>query len=202
MSSNSTSRRICAGLVAGVAAAALLMPASPAFAQRDRDQFAQRDRDQDVTQLDPGITITVRTNEPIDSRQTDYRVYTAVVDRDVRGDNGRLAIPRGSNVELIVRRGRNNALVLDVDSIDVRGRRYAVSTDPTRIRGTSGSDDVVGSIIGAIAGVRGNEIRIPRGSEITFRLDRPLAVDVPDRGRTRGRYHYHDYDDRDDGYRR
>jgi hypothetical protein len=194
MSSNSTSGRICAGLVASVAATALLMPASSAFAQRDRDQ--------DVTQLDPGITITVRTNEPIDSRQTDYRVYTAVVDRDVRGDNGRLAIPRGANVELIVRRGRNNALVLDMDSIDVRGRRYAVSTDPTRIRGTSGSDDVVGSIIGAIAGVRGNEIRIPRGSEITFRLDRPLVVNVPDRGRTRRRYHYHDYDDRDDGYRR
>ena len=34
------------------------------------------------TRLDPGIhTIPVRTNKPIDTNQTDYRVYTGVVTR-------------------------------------------------------------------------------------------------------------------------
>jgi len=164
--------------------------------------FAQRDRGHDLTQLDSGMTITVRTNELIASRRNDDRVYTAIVDRDVWGHNHRLAIPRGSTAELIVRRGRNDSLILDLESIDVRGQRYGISTDPTRVRGTSGSDDLVGSIVGTITGARGNEVRIPRGSNVTFRLDRPLVVGVPDRGRTRDGYHYHDYDrDHDRDYR-
>jgi hypothetical protein len=166
---------------------ALLIAPSLAFAQRDRD----------VTQLNRGMAIAVRTNQPIDSRRSDSRIYTAVVDRDVWGNNHRLAIPRGATAELIVRRGRNNALILDLESINVRGRRYGIDTDPTRVRGTSGSEDIVGSMVGTIRGVRQDEIRIPRGSEITFRLDRPLVVGVQDRGRDRDGAHYHDYYGRD-----
>lgn len=147
------------------------------------------------TRLDPGITIPVRTNEPIDSNQTDYRVYTGVVTQDVLGKDRRVAIPRGSTVELIVRGSRNRELTLDMESIDVNGQRYAVDTDPNQIVGTAGSDNIIGSIIGGISGkrVRGQNVRIPRNQLMTFRLQRPLVVGVADRGVTRDGNHYHDY---------
>lgn len=58
---------------------------------------------QRYTRLLPGTTITVRPNESIDAERKDNRIYTGVVDQDVRGDNGQVAVPRGSTVELIVR---------------------------------------------------------------------------------------------------
>ena len=149
------------------------------------------------------MNISVRTNEAIDTSNTDYRVYNGTVAQDVRGDNGQLAIPRGSNVELIVRRNRNNELVLDLDSIMANGQRYAVKTDPDRVVGTSGFDTAIGSIVGAIAGVRGPNVRIPRNTLLNFRLETPLDIGVADRGVTRDGYHYHDYygQGRDDRYR-
>ena len=147
------------------------------------------------TRLDPGMTIPVRTNEPIDSNQTDNRVYTGVVTQDVLGQDRRVAIPRGSTVELIVRGSRNRELTLDMESIDVNGQRYAVDTDPNQIVGTAGSDNIIGSIIGGISGkrARGQNVRIPRNQLMTFRLQRPLVVGVADRGVTRDGNHYHDY---------
>src|SRR5213078_253190 len=59
------------------------------------------------TRLEPGMTIPVRTNNSIEAGRSDYRVYTGTVDRDVRGDNDRIAIPRGSSAELIVRQQRD-----------------------------------------------------------------------------------------------
>src|SRR6185295_8410403 len=58
--------------------------------------------------IDTGTVISVRTNQPIDSREANGRVYTGTVNRDVRGEAGRVAIPRGSTVELIVRTARDN----------------------------------------------------------------------------------------------
>src|SRR5438477_11616688 len=78
-----------------------LLPLAVAAQDRDsRDRDEYRDM---VTRLEPGTVIPVRTNEGIDAERRDYRVYTAIVDQDVRGDNGGLAIPRGSKAELIVR---------------------------------------------------------------------------------------------------
>jgi hypothetical protein len=109
--------------------------------------------------------ITVRTNEPINSRRSDGRVYTGVIERDVRGDNDRLAIPRGSSVELIVRVARDNDLNLDLESVLVDGRRYAIEADEhiesqrrdgvganERTAEHVGGGAILGSIIGAIAG--------------------------------------------------
>jgi hypothetical protein len=119
----------------------------------------------------------------------------AFVDRDVRGTDGRVAIPRGSAVELIVRGSQRGDLLLDMESVVVNGQRYAVRTDPNRVVGTSGYDDPIGSIVGAITGGHvGRDVRIPRNQAITFRLGRPLDVGVPDRGVTRDGYHYHDYE--------
>jgi hypothetical protein len=113
----------------------------------------------------------------------------------VLGRDRRVAIPRGSTVELMVRGSRNNQLILDMESVDVNGQRYAVQTDPNQIVGTAGSDNVIGSIIGGINGrrVRGRDVRIPRDQLMTFRLQRPLDVGVADRGVTRDGSHYHDY---------
>jgi len=55
------------------------------------------------TVMEPGTLLPVRTNETIDSDRADGRIFTGIMDQDVRGGNGQLAIPRGSDVEMIVR---------------------------------------------------------------------------------------------------
>jgi hypothetical protein len=79
-----------------------------------------------------------------------------------------------------------------------------------------GGGAVIGSIIGAIAGggkgaaigaatgagagaiaqteTRGERVYVPAETLLTFRLDRPLHVDVRDAGYERGGYHYHHYE--------
>ena len=167
---------------------------SPALHAQDHDRYWDHDRNQ-FTRLEPGTVIAVRTDQPINVERTDNRVFGGIVDQDVRGENGRLAIPRGSHVELIVRVARDNDLMLDIDSVTVNGQRYAIRTDPNRVE-SQRDNSVVGSILGAINGgeVRGRAVRLPQGSLVTFRLDQPLDMGVADRGVDRGGYHYHEYD--------
>jgi hypothetical protein len=168
------------------------------FAQDDRDRDRGHDR---VTRIEPGTTIVVRTNQPIDSDRGDNRAYTATVDQDVRGGNGRLAIPRGSQVELIVRVARDNDLILDLDSVTVNGQRYGVETAANRVESSGDRRDqgLVGAIVGAIQGgqVRGREVRVPRGSVVTFRVDRPMIMGVAHHSYDRDGNHYHGDRDRD-----
>lgn len=166
------------------------------FAQdRDRDDRDRDDHDR-ITRLDPGTLIAVRTNEGIDADKGDNRVYTGIVDQDVRGQNGRLAIPRGSRVELVVRVEPDNDLIVDLDSVSVNGNRYALKTSANREEAKR-DNSLVGSIVGAIQGgqARGRAVHIPRDSVLTFRLQRPLEMGVADRGVDRDGHHYHDYDD-------
>ena len=144
--------------------------------ERYRDQQRYRERDS-IRRVDAGTVISVRTNQTIDVDRRDDRVYTGIVDRDVRSEGGRVAIPRGSNVELVVRVARDNDLILDLDSVVVNGERYRVTSDPNRVE-SRGPDNLVGAIVGAIAGgqARGRSVRIPRDSIVTFRLERPLDV--------------------------
>ncbi len=117
--------------------------------------------------LPPGTQIQVRTNESIDARRAgDGRIYSAVIDRDVRDPDGRVLISRGSNAELIIRDVNRGEMVLDMDSIMVNDRRYVVSTTDQQFEGDRkdgvgsnsrtgkyvGGGAVVGAIIGAIAG--------------------------------------------------
>jgi hypothetical protein len=170
---------------------ALAVSCSLTASAQDRGRGWDRES---FTRLDPGTTISVRTSETIDVTRADYRVHYATVDRDVRGENGRMAIPRGSVVELMVRTAPDNDLVLDLESVAVDGRRYAISTDQTRIA-SGAPGGLVASIFGAIPGVdiRGRAVRVPRGSLLSFRLERPLDMDVADVGVTRDQYHYHDW---------
>jgi hypothetical protein len=114
-----------------------------------------------------GTTITVRTNDSIDARDTgNGRVYSGVVDRDVFGEDNRLAIPRGSDVELMVRDIGHHTLALDLDAVVVNGKRYSVTSyDVTReghqkdgvgVNGRTGKfvggGALFGTILGAVAG--------------------------------------------------
>ncbi|HTM50985.1 MAG TPA: hypothetical protein VL285_19950 [Bryobacteraceae bacterium] len=173
----------------GLAGALLILPA--VAQNRDRGRYADQDRGA-YTRIEPGTLIPVRTNETIDTDQRDNRIYRGIVDQDVRGDNGRLAIPRGATVEMIVRRERDNDLIIDLESVRVDGERYAIRTDVKRIDSDSGG--LVGAIAGAITGdPRGPRVRIPRDSLLTFRVQRPLDMGVADRGVDREGRHYHDY---------
>jgi hypothetical protein len=183
-----------AGAVALLAAISLVPGAFAQDRDRDRDD---RDRDR-VTRIEPGTLIAVRTNESIDVARKDNRVYHGIADQDVRGENGRLAIPRGSGVELIVRVAPDNDLVIDLESVVVNGQRYAIQTEANR-QEAQRDNSLVGAIVGAIQGgqVRGQAVRIPRDSVLTFRISRPLVMGVADRGIDRDGRHYHDwYDDR------
>ena len=190
--------------VAGSVLAMVLCVSTLATAQdRDRDRNQDRDRDRDrhddrMTTLSRGTVIPVRTREAIDVERRDNRVFSGVVDQDVRGNDGRLAIPRGSNVELIVRIQADNDLIIDLESVMVNGQRYAIRTDANRVQ-SQRDNSLVGGIVGAITGgeARGRAVRVPRDTVVTFRLDRPLDMGVADAGVERDGHHYHDYYDRE-----
>jgi hypothetical protein len=120
----------------------------------------------EVTRIEPGTVVPVRTNQYISSARADGRVFTGSVSQDVMGSNGALAIPQGSEVELIVRNAANGDLVLDLESVMINGRRYAVDASANRIDADKkegvganertgkfvGGGALLGGIIGAIAG--------------------------------------------------
>lgn len=119
-----------------------------------------------------GVTIEVRNNEAIDSKTAQpNQIFSAVVTRDIEDNEGRVAIPRGSNANLIVRdadaQGRiqgQSELVLDIASLQVGRRTYRVETRDLVEKGKqgvgankrtaeyTGGVAALGSIIGAIAG--------------------------------------------------
>src|SRR5438552_6631822 len=79
--------------------------------------------------IDAGNTIVVRTNESINANDSDGRVFTGVVEQDVVNRGGYVAIPRGSDVELIVRRVSNTDVALDLDSVMINGQRYGIEAE-------------------------------------------------------------------------
>ena len=113
-----------------------------------------------------GTRIAIRTNETVDARNNDGRVFTGIVEEDVSDQNGSIAIPRGSNAELIFRSTPEGELLLDLDSVNVNGQRFAIASDAQRVSeqrrdglGTNrrtgefvGGGALLGTIIGAIAG--------------------------------------------------
>src|SRR5262245_56142551 len=83
--------------------------------------------------INAGTTIAVRTNETINTKVDDGRVFTGTVAQDVLDRAGNIAVPEGSYVEMIVRTTSNNQVALDLDSIMVNGERYSVETDENNI---------------------------------------------------------------------
>jgi hypothetical protein len=116
--------------------------------------------------IDAGTMITVRTNQNINTNNSDGRVFPATVEQDVMDRNGYIVIPRGSEVELLVRRVSNNEVALDMDSVTIHGERYGIQTLDTVVNSQQneglgankrtgeyvGGGAALGAIIGAIAG--------------------------------------------------
>ncbi len=127
-----------------------------------------RGRWQPLQVIEEGTRGRVRTTRTIDERNLSGRVFTGIVDEDVRDSRGRLAIPRGAAAELIVRRGGNHEFYLDLESISKNGHWYGVDATKrsigggTRVDSTIGDNRetaerigggaLIGSIIGAIVG--------------------------------------------------
>jgi outer membrane lipoprotein SlyB len=114
-----------------------------------------------------GTVIPVRTVETINAKDTGHgRVYPGTIERDVFDANNKIAIPRGSDVELMVRDVGHHQLALDLDAIVVRGKRYSVTTYGVTENGQQkdgvganrrtgkfvGGGAVFGTLLGAIAG--------------------------------------------------
>lgn len=95
-----------------------------------------------VNPIPAGTSIQVRTTEAIDVQSVDGRIYTGTVENDVRDTQNRLAIPKGASAELVVRRGPDDELVLDLDSVTVNGRRYGVDATRNPV-GTAGAGDAI-----------------------------------------------------------
>jgi hypothetical protein len=124
----------------------------------------ERRPDEGMSRIDPGTVLTIRTNETISANRADGRLFTGVVERDVVGDNGRVAVPRGSNVELTVRVAHDEDLILDLESVTVDGRRYAVDAGADRVDSKDGvganertgkfvgGGAIMGAILGAAVG--------------------------------------------------
>src|ERR1022692_2257764 len=159
-----------------------------------------------------GSVITVRTDEHITANRSDGRVYTGSVSEDVVDRDGRVAVPRGARVELLVRQISNHEMVLDLESVDVSGHRYGLRADADEVHGSNnngshtakviGGGAILGTIVGAIAGggkgaaigavagagagavfaTRGRSVNIPAEYLLSFRLERPLVVTPPDSG--------------------
>jgi len=149
-----------------------------------------------------GTTIPVRTTEEIEANDADDEIYSGVVDRDVVR-NGVVLIPKGSDVELVVREVAVNneddddALAVDLAAINIRGQRYSIEADSQvvtdeRKEGIGvnkrtgifvGGGALAGAIIGAIAGGgKGAAIGAGAGAAAgagTQVLTRGEEVDIP-----------------------
>jgi hypothetical protein len=153
--------------------------------------------------IPPGTRIEVRPDSSIDVAHWDRgRIYYGRVAQNITARDGDVAIPQGAQAELIVRETGPNQFVLDLESITVQGRRYAMDTTgpqfDTHRRDYDEGRGVVGAIAGAIAGAtgqyepRGEAIRVPAGAVLNFTLEQPLrTVDWQDPGYQRDQWHYH-----------
>jgi len=181
---------------------------------------------QRIGTIDAGTTITVLTHERINASDEDDRVFTGEVAEDVTNRQGYIAIPKGSDVELVVKRLSEDEVVLDLESVTVNGRRYGVAAESSSVEAERrsgigvnertgkyvGGGAAIGAIIGAITGggkgaaigagagaaagagaqilTRGDRVRIPAESLITFRLTQPLR---PGASRLNTNNGYRDY---------
>jgi hypothetical protein len=118
-----------------------------------------------------GTEIAVRTNEAIDSTTaTAGQTFSGTVDQDVTGPSGQVLIPKGSSTDLIIRQVSSGGttgsptVALDLQSINIGGHRYTVSTAELQQGNKSGigknkrtgeyigGGAAVGTLLGAIAG--------------------------------------------------
>src|SRR5437667_5133240 len=126
--------------------------------------FAQRY--DDYPEIIPaGARVRVMADQTIDARSGyEGTVYPGTVVEDVVATDGRVVIPRGSRAELLVQKLGPHDMTIDLESVNVGGRRYMVAAEAYETSRRSGvganrrtgeyvgGGAVFGTIIGAIAG--------------------------------------------------
>jgi hypothetical protein len=119
-----------------------------------------------------GTQLSVRADETIDSATaTEGQRFPASITAAVKDANGDVVIPRGARAQLVIRsasqggkiRGASD-LVLDVQTVEINGRSYQLSTVDLAQQGRegvgankrtgvfAGGGAALGAVIGAIAG--------------------------------------------------
>jgi hypothetical protein len=122
--------------------------------------------------LPAGTEVPVRTEETIDSKTAvEGQTFAAEVAGNVKDAEGDVVIPAGANATIVIRSASKGGrfkgasdLVLDLRSVSVEGKQYALSTADLAVQGRNGvgvnkrtgefggGGAAVGAIIGAIAG--------------------------------------------------
>jgi len=125
-----------------------------------------------VRTLPAATTISVRNSDTIRAASAQAgQTFPAVIVRDVIGSDGGIAIPKGSNATLVVRRANGqgkvkgqSVIVIDLASVEVAGRHYDLDTSDIARKGKQGMGKnrrsgkfigggaVLGTVIGAVAG--------------------------------------------------
>jgi hypothetical protein len=128
--------------------------------------------DRNGANVPAGTEIAVRTDQAIDSQSANEgQLFPAEVQQDVVDASGRVVIPKGSQAELTIRNVNSGGgvtggseLALGLNSVNVNGNTYQVSTEDVQQQGNSGlgknkrtgeyvgGGAVLGTLIGAIAG--------------------------------------------------
>ena len=127
-----------------------------------------------MTRIERGTILPVRVTQAIEVNREDDGVYAGTVDEDIDGVNGNRGIPRGSQVDLKVRRATDDQLVLDVEAIRIHGVRYVVFTDPNHFEQ---DHTLTAAIVGTVAvnQVRGPVVMVQSDTVINFQIELPLA---------------------------
>jgi len=154
----------------GTMASASARPAPRPAAARPRPSLDDITSETHV--VPSGTEMSVQTEETIDgSTAADGQTFAANVTEPVKDGEGKVVIPGGAKVQVVIRsvsqggkiRGRDD-LVLDLASVSVDGRQYALSTEDLEEKGKQGlgankrtaefvgGGAAIGGIVGAIFG--------------------------------------------------
>jgi len=135
-----------------------------------------------------GTELVVRTVETIDSRRVSAdQLFAAIVEHQIPDASGHVIIPARSSAQLVIRQvrpadaGSRPEILLDVQSITVDGRRYAVGAVAGAVAdGRKGA--ATGLLIGAADRsasavlTAGSDVKVPAGSVLRFLLDKPVTL--------------------------
>jgi hypothetical protein len=149
---------------------------APASVRRSIRPPVPRPTADDITSetrvLPSGTEVSVQTDETIDgSTAADGQLFAADVTESVRDADGKVVIPAGAKAQIIIKsltqggkiQGRDD-LVLDLASVSIDGRQYALSTEDLEKKGRQGlgknkrtaeflgGGAAIGGIVGAFLG--------------------------------------------------
>lgn len=154
--------------------AALALTAGTAAAQQYPQTVPQGQQTVNAQngEIPSGTTLSIRTNEDINATSQDKgRSYSAEIAQDVMNSNGQVLIPRGSQANLTVTDfntgtmgAGNNQITLALQSINVNGQTYNVTSNTQQASGDkgigankrtaemTGGGAVLGTVLGAVVG--------------------------------------------------